>query len=49
MDKIAHDKLGAIHTAPIVAVLEQRFDETFKRLAEGWKNICTLGVVPLHG
>ena len=27
--------MGARHTDPVVAVLEQRFEETFKRLAEG--------------
>ena len=35
MDKVADDRLGARHTASIVAVLEQRFDETFEILAEG--------------
>ncbi|KAJ8385110.1 hypothetical protein AAFF_G00192510 [Aldrovandia affinis] len=35
MEKVADGKRGARHTAPIVAVFEQRFEETFKRLAEG--------------
>ena len=35
MEKVANDRLGARHTSSIVAVLEQSFDETFKRLAEG--------------
>lgn len=35
IEKVADGKMGARHTAPIVAVFEQRFEETFKRLAEG--------------
>ena len=35
MEKVANEKMGAKHTAPIVAVFEQKFEETFKRLAEG--------------
>ncbi|XP_014680947.1 PREDICTED: uncharacterized protein LOC106820867 [Priapulus caudatus] len=35
MEKVADGKMGARHTAPIVAVFEQRFEETFKRLAKG--------------
>ncbi|KAI3378566.1 hypothetical protein SNEBB_000964 [Seison nebaliae] len=35
MEKVADGKMGAKHTAPIVAVYEQRFEETFQRLAEG--------------
>jgi len=27
--------MGAQHTAPIIALFEQRFEETFKRLGEG--------------
>ena len=33
----------------IVAVFDERFEETFKRLTEGGiKNACTLGAVPPH-
>lgn len=35
IEKVADGKMGARHTAPIVAVFEQRFEEIFKRLAEG--------------
>ncbi len=35
MEKVANEKAGARHTAPIVAVFERRIEETFKRLAEG--------------
>jgi len=35
MEKVADGKMGARHTDPIVAVFEERFVETFKRLAEG--------------
>ena len=35
IENVADGKMGARHTAPIVAVFEQRFEETFKRLAEG--------------
>ena len=35
MEKVADGKMGARHTDPIVAVFEKRFEETFKRLAEG--------------
>jgi len=35
IEKVADEKMGAQHTAPIVALLEQRFEETFKRLGEG--------------
>ena len=34
MEKVADGKKGARHTAPIVAVFEQRFEETFKRLTK---------------
>jgi len=34
MEKVADGKMGARHTDPVVAVFEQRFEETFKRLAE---------------
>lgn len=35
MEKVADGKMGARHTDPVVALFEQRFEETFKRLAEG--------------
>jgi len=35
IDKMADGKMGARHIEPLVAVSEQRFEETFKRLAEG--------------
>lgn len=35
MDEVADGNMGARHTGPIVAVFEQRFQETFKRLEEG--------------
>jgi len=35
MEKVADGKTGARHTDQVVAVFEQRFEETFKRLAEG--------------
>ena len=35
MEKVADEKMGARHTALIVAVFEHRLEETFKRLAEG--------------
>lgn len=35
MEKVADGKMGARHTDPIVAVFEQKFEETFQRLAEG--------------
>uniref|UniRef100_UPI00358F51C3 uncharacterized protein n=1 Tax=Myxine glutinosa TaxID=7769 RepID=UPI00358F51C3 len=35
MKMVADGKMGARHTAPKVAVFEQRFEETFKRLVEG--------------
>ena len=35
IEKVANEKMGAKHTAPIVAVFEQKFEEKFKRLAEG--------------
>ena len=37
MKTVVDGKMGARHTAPIVAVFEQRFEATFKRLAEGGK------------
>ena len=33
MEKVADGKMGARHSDPVVAVFEQRFEETFKRLA----------------
>ena len=38
MEKVADGKMGARHSDPVVAVFEQRFEETFKRR----KNTCTL-------
>ncbi|CAK6977842.1 Hypothetical predicted protein [Scomber scombrus] len=35
MENVANGKMGARHTAPIVTVFEERFEETYKRLAEG--------------
>ena len=35
MEKVGDGKMGARHTDPIVAVFEQKFEETFQRLAEG--------------
>ncbi|KAK5884494.1 hypothetical protein CesoFtcFv8_018309 [Champsocephalus esox] len=35
MEKVADGKMGARHTDPVVALFKQRFEETFKRLAEG--------------
>ena len=32
---VADKKMGSQHTAPIVAVFEKKFEDTFKRLAEG--------------
>ena len=35
ISKVADEKAGAEHTSPIVAVFQQRFDETFMRIANG--------------
>ena len=35
ISKVADEKAGAEHTSPIVAVFQQRFDETFTRIANG--------------
>ena len=35
MEKVSDERLGARHTALIVAVFAQRFEKSFKRLAEG--------------
>ena len=35
MENIADGKMGARNSVPIVAVFEQRFEESFKRLAKG--------------
>jgi len=36
IERVADEKMGAQHTAPIIALLEQRFEETFKKnLGEG--------------
>ncbi|KAI4802446.1 hypothetical protein KUCAC02_020282 [Chaenocephalus aceratus] len=35
MEKVADGKMGARHTDPVEALFEQRFEETFKILAEG--------------
>jgi len=35
MEEIVDGKMGARYTAQIVAVFEKRFEETFKKLAEG--------------
>ena len=35
MEKVADGKMGARHSDPVVRVFEQRFEETFKRLAKG--------------
>jgi len=35
MQKVADGQMGARHTDPVVAVFQQRFEETFKQLAEG--------------
>ena len=35
MEKVADRKIGARNTDPVVAVYEERFEETFKWLAEG--------------
>jgi len=35
MEKVANERMGAKHTAPIVAMFEQKFKEEFQRLAEG--------------
>ena len=35
MEEVANEKMVGRHTDPVVAVIEQRFEETFKRLAEG--------------
>lgn len=35
MEKVADGKMGARHTDPVVVIFEQRFEETFKRLAKG--------------
>ena len=35
IEEVADKKIGAQHTAPIVAFFEQRFEDTFKQLAEG--------------
>ena len=35
MEKVADGKMGVRHSDPVVAVFEQRFEETFKRLAKG--------------
>ncbi|XP_061840899.1 uncharacterized protein [Nerophis lumbriciformis] len=35
MEMVADGKMGASHTDPVVVLFEQRFEETFKRLAKG--------------
>ena len=35
MEKVADGMMGARHSDPVVTVFEQRFEETFKRLAKG--------------
>ena len=35
MEEVANKKLGTRHTSPIVTVFEERFQETFKKLAKG--------------
>ena len=35
MLKVADGKMGARHTNPVVDLFQKRFEETFKRLAEG--------------
>ena len=35
MEKVANEKMGAKHTAPIVAVFEQKYEKNFEKLAEG--------------
>ena len=35
MQKVADGQMGARHTDPVVAVFQQRFEETFKRLTDG--------------
>ena len=35
MKTVADGKMGARHSDPVVAVFEQRFEDTFKRLAKG--------------
>ena len=47
IEKVAHGKMGARNTDPVVAVFEQRFEETFKRLghhqyAKGARLYCQL-------
>ena len=35
MEKVAEGRMGARHTDPVVALFEQRFEESFKKLGEG--------------
>ena len=35
MEKVTDEKTGAGYTSPIVAVFQQRFEETFRRIADG--------------
>ena len=35
MEKVSDGTMGARHTDPVVVLFEQRFEENFKRLAEG--------------
>ena len=35
IENVVGGKMGARHTAPIVEVFEERFENTFKTLAEG--------------
>jgi len=40
MEMVATVKMGAKHTDPVVAVFEQRFEETFKEVAAAQYSLC---------
>ena len=48
IENVVEGNMSARHTAPIVEVFKERFDNTFNT-CQGRKNACTLGAVPLYG
>ena len=49
MEKVADRKIGERNTDPVVAVFEERFEETFKVTCRRKKNTCTMGAEPPYG
>ena len=45
MEKVIDGKMGARHSDPVVAVFEQKFEETFKRLAKGERTPAPVDVM----